>query len=175
MSMKTWEAKVLQAPGAPERVGVIEDELRLAVGLTALREQAGLSQRALAKLIGISQPRVAAIERSSNVTLAVLEQYARAVGGALEVSIVKGQQKVPLFPAARDQTGPARRSPAKTAAEGVQLRAPRRGTTAEAGRRPPTPAQASKEPTSGRSGEGRKPALATSKRGGPARPARTPK
>ena len=56
MSMKAWEEKVLQAPGAPERVGVIEDELRLAAGLTALREQAGLSQRAVAKLIGVSQP-----------------------------------------------------------------------------------------------------------------------
>ena len=100
MSMKAWEEKVLQAPGAPERVGAIEDELRLAAGLTALREQAGLSQRAVAKLIGVSQPRVAAIERSSNVTIDVLAQYARAVGGYLEVSVVKGQDKVTLLPGA---------------------------------------------------------------------------
>ena len=52
--MKTWEVKVLRAPGAPERVDTIEDELRLAQGLTALRERAGLSQRELAKLIGIA-------------------------------------------------------------------------------------------------------------------------
>jgi hypothetical protein len=45
MSLKDWEKKVLAAPGAPARVAVIEDELRLAAGLTALREQAGLSQR----------------------------------------------------------------------------------------------------------------------------------
>jgi transcriptional regulator with XRE-family HTH domain len=97
MSMKSWEEKVLQAPGAPERVGAIEDELRLAAGLTALREQAGLSQRELARLIGVSQPRIAAIERSRNVTIDVLEQYAKAVGGRLEVAVVTGQRKVSLL------------------------------------------------------------------------------
>ena len=43
MSITPWEKKVLKARGAAERVAEIEDELRLAVGLTALREQAGLS------------------------------------------------------------------------------------------------------------------------------------
>jgi predicted XRE-type DNA-binding protein len=59
MSLKDWENKVLGSPGAAGRVAAIEDELRLAAGLTALREKAGLSQRALAKRIGVSQPRVA--------------------------------------------------------------------------------------------------------------------
>ena len=48
MSLKQWEKKVLQTPGAEERVRAIEDELRLASGLTALREEAGVSQRELA-------------------------------------------------------------------------------------------------------------------------------
>ena len=95
--MKQWEKKVLQRPGASERVAEIEDELRLAAGLTALREQAGLSQRELAKRIGISQPRVAAIEQSRNVTIDVLDQYVSAVGGKLEVTVVKGHRKVPLL------------------------------------------------------------------------------
>lgn len=60
MSMNDWEKKVLAEPGAAERVAEIEDELRLAAGLTALREQAGLSQRDVARLIGVSQPRIAA-------------------------------------------------------------------------------------------------------------------
>ncbi len=97
MSMKTWEEKVLESPGAPERVGVIEDELRLAAGLTVLREEAGLSQRELAKRIGVSQPRIVAIERSRNVTIDVLDQYVKAVGGRLEVTVVKGRQKVSLL------------------------------------------------------------------------------
>jgi len=75
----------------------IEDELRLAAGLTALREQAGLSQRDVAKLIGVSQPRVAAIEHSRNVTIEVLDQYVNAVGGTLEVNVVKGKHKIALI------------------------------------------------------------------------------
>lgn len=40
MSLKQWEKEVLDAPGAKGRVGEIEDELRLAAGLTALRKNA---------------------------------------------------------------------------------------------------------------------------------------
>ena len=38
MTVKKWEKKVLSRPDAPRRVAEIEDELRLAAGLTALRE-----------------------------------------------------------------------------------------------------------------------------------------
>ena len=102
MSLKEWEKKVLRAPGAAGRVGEIEDELRLAAGLTALREQAGLTQRELAKRIGVSQPRIAAIEQSRNITIDVLEQYVDAVGGRLEVTVVKGKRKIPLLRARWD-------------------------------------------------------------------------
>lgn len=96
MSLKNWEKKVLSAPDAADRVSAIEEELRLAAGLTALREQAGLSQRDLAKRLGVSQPRVAAIERARNVTIDVLEQYVDAVGGQLEIRVVKGSKRIPL-------------------------------------------------------------------------------
>jgi transcriptional regulator with XRE-family HTH domain len=120
MNMKEWEQKVLDSPGAAGRVAEIEDELRLAAGLTALREEAGLSQRELAKRIGVSQPRVAAIERSRNVTLDVLEDYVSAIGGRLEVSVVKGSQTIPLTGARRTRSGrphakPATPAPAKSA------------------------------------------------------------
>ena len=97
MSARGWEKRVLKAPGAKERVDELEDELRLAAGLTALREEAGLSQRELARRLGVSQPRVAAIEQSHNVTIHVLDQYVTAVGGTLEVSVVKGRRKVALL------------------------------------------------------------------------------
>jgi transcriptional regulator with XRE-family HTH domain len=97
--MKTWEKKVLREPGAARRVAEIEDELRLATGLTALREQADLSQRELAVLLGVSQPRVAKIERSRNVTVDVLEQYVRALGGSLEISVRKGNRRIALLSA----------------------------------------------------------------------------
>ncbi|MGH9107823.1 MAG: helix-turn-helix domain-containing protein [Acidimicrobiales bacterium] len=64
--------------------------------LTALREQAGLTQRELAKRLGVSQPRVATIERSHNATIDVLSQYVHALGGSLETNVVKGKRKVRL-------------------------------------------------------------------------------
>ncbi len=99
MSMKNWERKVLAAPGASGRVAEIEDELRLSAGLTALREKAGLSQRELAERLGVSQPRVAAIERARNVTIDVLDSYVKAVGGQLEISVRTGNRKVSLLSA----------------------------------------------------------------------------
>lgn len=116
MTMKQWEKKVLQRPGAAERVAEIEDELRLATGLIALREQAGLSQRELAKRIGISQPRVAAIEQARNVTIDVLNQYVIAVGGKLEVAVVKGHRKMPLLGVTPPVKAASKRSPQTPAA-----------------------------------------------------------
>lgn len=117
MSVQKWEQKVLKAPGAAARVDTIEDELRLATGLIALREQAGLTQRELAERIGVSQPRVAAIERSRNVTIDVLEQYVAAVGARLEVSVIKGTKRTPLVGAQarkRTRTTPAAGAPPRT-------------------------------------------------------------
>ena len=108
--MKKWEKKVLERPGAAERIAEIEDELRLAAGLIALREQAGLSQRELARRIGISQPRVAAIEQSRNVTIGVLNQYVAAIGGQLEVAVVQGHRKTSLVGAQKSIKTPAKRS-----------------------------------------------------------------
>lgn len=110
MTLKRWEKKVLEAPGAAGRVAEIEEELRLAAGLTALREVAGLSQRELAKRMGVSQPRVAAIEQARNVTIDVLEQYIEAAGGRLEVIAVKGRSKIPLI----TPVGSAARSASRT-------------------------------------------------------------
>ena len=50
MRVKDWEAKLLRTDGAAKRVAEIEDELRLAAGLTALRERAGMTQRRPAML-----------------------------------------------------------------------------------------------------------------------------
>ena len=114
MSMKDWEKKVLATPGAAERVDAIEEELRLAAGLTALREQAGLSQRELAKRLGVSQPRVAAIERARNVTIDVLDQYVGAVGGTLEISVRRGNRRIPLVGSVRRTRPTPTTSPART-------------------------------------------------------------
>lgn len=97
----------------------------------SLREQAGLSQRDLAKRLGVSQPRIATIERSKNVTVELLEQYVEALGGRLRVTVVKGNKHTTLISSAepaKTSTRPtasaikapankaARRSPARAAA-----------------------------------------------------------
>jgi transcriptional regulator with XRE-family HTH domain len=128
MSLKQWEQKVLEAPGAPERVREIEDELRLATGLTALREQAGLTQRELAERIGVSQPRIAAIERSHNVTVDVLEQYVHALGGQLELTVIHNRHRTSLL-GPRAGTKPAR--PRKSSRKGT----PPNAATSPQGRR----------------------------------------
>lgn len=122
MSLKGWEKRVLKAPGAAARVAEMEDELRLAAGLTALRERAGFSQRELARRMGVSQPRVAAIEQSRNITMDVLGHYAAAIGGKLEVTVAKGKSKISLVPS--DYTS---RKKAATTAAGKQARTGRRG------------------------------------------------
>ncbi|MGH2718324.1 MAG: helix-turn-helix domain-containing protein [Actinomycetota bacterium] len=86
-----------QEPRAAERVAEIEDEFRPAAGLTALREEAGISQREMARRTGVSQPRVARVEHSQNGTLDVLEQYIQALGGRLEIRVIKGRHKIPLL------------------------------------------------------------------------------
>jgi transcriptional regulator with XRE-family HTH domain len=122
MSLKDWENKVLAEPGAAERVDEIETELRVASGLTALREQAGLSQSEVARRIGVSQPRVAAIERSDNVTLDLLSRYVSVFGGRLEISVVRGRQRTPLFASARTPKAGAKRAGRASTAQ------PKRGT-----------------------------------------------
>jgi DNA-binding XRE family transcriptional regulator len=96
ISIKDWERRVLAVPGGSARVADIAAELRVAAGLTGLRERAGLSQRDLAKRIGVSQLTIAAIERSRNGTLGLLQQYVAAVGGALEVTVTMGDHKATL-------------------------------------------------------------------------------
>ncbi|MFI5906792.1 helix-turn-helix domain-containing protein [Dactylosporangium sp. NPDC051541] len=99
MSLRDWEQRVLAVEGAAERVSAVEEQLRLAIGLTALRERTGLSQAELAARIGVSQPRVAAIERSTNITIDLLERYVTAVlpGGGLEIVAVQGHHRFPLM------------------------------------------------------------------------------
>ena len=131
MSSRDWEKRVLAAKGAEERVAEIEQEFLLASRLTALREGAGLSQRELAKRLGVSQPRVAAIERSHNLTIEVLEQYVEALGAKLEVNVVKGRRTTRLL-AMNNEAAKSARPVSHT--DGVR----REGLAPTAGSRPRT-------------------------------------
>ena len=109
-------------------VGDLQDALSLdssgtSQHLTALREQAGLSQRALADRLGVSQPRIAAIERSKNVTVELLEQYVEALGGHLRVTVVKGNKSITLISSGSPT---ASRSTAKRVGKAAAKKASRR-------------------------------------------------
>ena len=87
----------------------------MAASLTALREMTGLSQRQLAERIEVRQPRIAAIERSRNVTVDVLERFVAALGGQIEVSVVHGGKRIALL-GGNSSLAAAEKAPAKRAA-----------------------------------------------------------
>jgi transcriptional regulator with XRE-family HTH domain len=107
MSLKSWEKKVLDRPGARERVEEIEHKLLVAHGLAAARRKAKVSQTELARRLGVSQPRIAAIERSEDVTVGVLTRYVEALGGTLEISALIGKTRTPILGAAAAPASPS--------------------------------------------------------------------
>lgn len=65
------------------------NEMRVEQDLAALREERGISQSQLAKLLGVSQPAIAKIEsgKVKNLTLKTLVRYATALGGEVKITI----------------------------------------------------------------------------------------
>ncbi|MDZ4339654.1 MAG: helix-turn-helix transcriptional regulator [candidate division NC10 bacterium] len=69
--------------------------MRIEQDLIALREERGLTQARLAKMLGVSQPAIAKIEsgRVKNLRLKTLVRVAAALGGELKLRIVRKQPK----------------------------------------------------------------------------------
>jgi predicted transcriptional regulator len=65
--------------------------MRLEHDLVALREARGLSQKQLAKTLGVSQPAVAKLEsgKIKNIELRTLVRAVSALGGMVEIKIKK--------------------------------------------------------------------------------------
>ncbi len=96
MSMKQFEKKVLSRPGAPDRVAAIGRRLLVAQALGDVRRRRKLSTRAMAELLGVSQPRVIAIEKSEELTISTIARYAKALGGHIELAIVAEGERAEL-------------------------------------------------------------------------------
>ena len=88
--MEWVETQLAQDARLREQVEVRLNELRLEQQLTALRETRGLSQRQVARLVGISQPAIAKLESGTvkNLQLKTLVRTVTALGGRLQVEIV---------------------------------------------------------------------------------------
>ena len=88
--MEWVERQLAQDARLREQVEVRLSELRLEQQLAALREARGLSQRQVARLVGVSQPAVAKLESGTvkNLQLKTLVRMVTALGGRLQVKIV---------------------------------------------------------------------------------------
>ncbi|MFD0261138.1 helix-turn-helix domain-containing protein [Kitasatospora indigofera] len=62
--------------------------------LAELRRSAGMTQREVAGLLGVSQARVSQIEHGQVDSLDNLRAYAAAIGGEVEVSVRRGDRTV---------------------------------------------------------------------------------
>ncbi|MEV7780333.1 XRE family transcriptional regulator [Kitasatospora sp. NPDC088351] len=62
--------------------------------LAELRRKAGLTQREVAGLLGVSQARVSQIEHGQVDSLDNLRAYAAAIGGEVEVTVRQGDRTV---------------------------------------------------------------------------------
>src|SRR5256885_15584117 len=81
-----------------ERVAARAAEIREEIeGLQSLRKAAIRTQAQVAKILGVSQPSVAKIEKQADMYLSTLRSYVEATGGTLELVVqLKGGQRVAL-------------------------------------------------------------------------------
>lgn len=71
-----------------QEIDELAEELLLESGLAAMREELEISQRDLAKALGVSQPAVAQIEQRGNeLKLSTLKRYVETMGGKLSLAV----------------------------------------------------------------------------------------
>lgn len=74
------------------RAALDAEELR--IQLIQMRQKSGLTQKEVAKRLGVSQPRVAEIEQLRNdPQISSIVKYARAIGAELKVHMVSEPKK----------------------------------------------------------------------------------
>lgn len=93
--MQWIDQELERDPGFRQQVEEMLNEMRIEQDLIVLREERGLSQERLAKMLGVSQPAIAKIEsgRVKNLQLKTLVRLATALGGEVRLRIVRKQPK----------------------------------------------------------------------------------
>ncbi|MGA9720967.1 MAG: helix-turn-helix domain-containing protein [Candidatus Binatus sp.] len=85
-----WLDRETARRGIDEKeIAALVDQMMVEDQLTALRLKRGISQSALADLMGVTQPLVARIEAGGvkNLTLATIARTAAALGGRIQLKI----------------------------------------------------------------------------------------
>jgi predicted transcriptional regulator len=84
----------------PERRARLDRErqfVRTILGLTAMREARGATQRQIAEAWDVSQANVSQIERTQDIFLSTLSRYIQALGGQIEIRAVFPDEVVTLL------------------------------------------------------------------------------
>jgi len=84
----------------PERRARLDRErqfVRTVLGLTAMREARGATQRQIAEAWDVSQANVSQIERTQDIFLSTLRRYIEALGGQIEVRAVFPDEVISLL------------------------------------------------------------------------------
>jgi len=77
-----------RSPESLERIEKKATAMRLELALYRLREALEISQTEMSKTMGIAQPTLARMERSSNdPKLSTLKRYVNALGGELSIDV----------------------------------------------------------------------------------------
>jgi DNA-binding XRE family transcriptional regulator len=88
--LRAWmDKKYRKTPGLKSRVEALVEEMAIEQELIALREERGLSQRALAGLVGVKQPVIARIEsgKTRNLELKTVVRIAVALGARVRIQL----------------------------------------------------------------------------------------
>jgi ribosome-binding protein aMBF1 (putative translation factor) len=85
MARKFKELRAKMSPKARERSMAIFGELQKEMPLAELRRARGLSQEALAKVLGVRQSSVSKLERRTDMYISSLRSHIKAMGGELEI------------------------------------------------------------------------------------------
>jgi DNA-binding XRE family transcriptional regulator len=85
MAKKFNELRAKMSPQARDQSKAIYNQLLQEMPLAELRRARGLSQEALAKVLGVKQSSISKLERRTDMYISSLRTHIQAMGGELEI------------------------------------------------------------------------------------------
>jgi DNA-binding XRE family transcriptional regulator len=98
MPTKTWDS-IKRKKMSEERIVRIRNSAHnevIALTLRELREEAGLTQVEVSKLVDMTQSALSRLERREDNPIPALRQYIEALGGELELVAILGRKRIRL-------------------------------------------------------------------------------
>lgn len=86
-NFNTLRDTVHARPGASERIAAMREHALAAMALYELRRSREISQEEVARRLNVTQSAVSRFERANDCLVSTVEDYARALGGHLEMRI----------------------------------------------------------------------------------------